>query len=59
MNPEDPNIEIKAVEEETVLETPSPFSASAGGSASVNLRLLTQEEFDRHNREREAKEKGE
>ena len=51
MNEQDENIEIELVEPS---ETPAPegYAAKAGGKAEVTLRLLTQEEFDRLQREK-------
>lgn len=51
MEPENKDIEIKSVEE----SEGGGYSARAGGEASVTLRLLTQEEFDRLEREKAAK----
>jgi len=42
-------IEIISTEE---IPTEAAFSARAGGEASVTVRLLTQEEFDRLEREK-------
>ena len=59
MESEDKNIEIKVVDE-SQYEAPVPggYAAQAGGKAEVTMRLLTQEEFDRHERERAKKEIG-
>jgi len=51
MEPEKEDIEIKAVEE----SEGGLFSARAGGEASVTIRLLTQEEFDRLEAEKQWK----
>jgi hypothetical protein len=57
---EDKGIEIKPVDEnESSAENAASgeaYAAKAGGKAEVTLRLLTQEEFDRHEAERKAKE---
>jgi len=58
-DPEKKEIEITSADEQPP-ETPSNFSARAGGKAEVNVRLLTQEEFDRLQKEKAEREiKGE
>jgi hypothetical protein len=54
MEPENKDIEIRFVEEgvEEGLLPETLFSCRASGEASVNMRLLTQEEFDRLEKER-------
>ena len=52
MEPENENIEIKVVEE----KAPAAYRIGAGGEASVTLRLLNQEEFDRLEREKAGRE---
>jgi len=52
MEPENKDIEIKAVEANEAFPPPAAFSSKAGGKAEVNLRLLTQEEFDRREAEK-------
>ena len=63
MEPEEKKIEIKVVDE-SAYEAPVPeaapegYAAVAGGKAEVTVRLLTQEEFDRLQREKAMKEMG-
>jgi hypothetical protein len=54
MDENDPNVEITPVEES---EQEAFAPAKSGGEASVTLRLLTQEEFDRLQAEKNYKPK--